>query len=813
MKMVHMTHDPSSDIHLNAGEGIVIAGSIIGRDDSTSIVCPINSAARHSPFHHIHPRASQALVNERTQAAARRDFIFEATEDLPNNPYFRSSRRRFDRFRGNRPANRQRKGSCVMPKRAFMVGFSLILISLMCATGAVWAAANDGLNLVPQISWDKEAVFPSADVAVEVKYTNVGAAPIPDDAQVKFHLELWEIVSGENPEPKVLLKTGDVEVPEARGKGTGQSFSASAKITAPAEGNYNLVAILAVNHEAPVEQTELFAVKSALPPGLARLFAGLGMFVAVMAIMAAGTEVVIDSVKFLLGMKQKITALDALDQLKDQLPGQLAELGVNQKSQERITKLFGELDITLQPLKTAGDVYTAIKNGQFSTAFGKIKELETTVTNLQGQLIGAQPEVKKTIEDQIKAKLEEMQPAAQTGAKQVLTQLGATFKLSPATVAQIEATTNEQINRITVDSSLAAADYAAKLVGGLCLEIQQKGPEWTANWLKTQADLYLMEGRSKVVDLLDLEIIPVLTDLGLSDANVKAVRGGAVKQIDGFQGLLQEKAATYTLAVKELLTAVEEKRNDMQSPARKVWRWLRDSKQVSFGGTLIAAVLGIVIVVAAGGLYLPPAWPASGIRLGIAFLGVLIFGFLTWLMRRWAPSLGEALTWIEKHVNLALGRKENPNGLGEVEADIQKVIDHIGPTSVAAVLLKLEDKHQDEEASRIRLLRIISILVGVILAYILQIDALVLLQEALPGAVKVNITLATTQQLKQWPELIRPVLNFDVTAGILLTGLAASAGSKFWRDLLGRLQATKEQAESAAVLLRKTKATLGLKEE
>ena len=51
---------------------------------------------------------------------------------------------------------------------------------------------------------------------------------------------------------------------------------------------------------------------------------------------------------------------------------------------------------------------------------------------------------------------------------------------------------------------------------------------------------------------------------------------------------------------------------------------------------------------------------------------------------------------------------------------------------------------------------------------------------------------------------VLPATN-DLTAGILLTGLAASAGSNFWHDLLGRIQSAKKQAESAAKLVKQLK--------
>jgi hypothetical protein len=686
----------------------------------------------------------------------------------------------------------------------------------MFAAVAAWAVDGDSPYLVPETSWDKEAVFPGADVAVEVKYTNEGTASVPNDALVKFRLEIREMSADANKDPKVVRQSEEIDILQARGKRTGQTFSVSTQIVAPPEGNYHLVAILTVNEEA-TEYSELFGVQSALPPGLARLFAGLGMFAAVMAIMAVGTEVLMESVKFFLGMKQKVTALEALDLLKEELPGQLGELGVGLESQAKVDKLFIQLDTaldwlnqSLQPLSTAGEVYTAIQGEQFSAAFDGIKTLEKDLSDLQSRLTTETDKARKTaLEDQVKIKIEEMKQAARTGVGQVLPKLKATFGLDQAIADRTEKALDKLIDGITVHSVLASTDHTAQLVGGIFREIQKNGPDWTANWLKVQADTYVAAGSSQVVGLLDREVLPVLTDLGFPAASVQTVRSGLAERIDSFQVLLQEKAATYTLAVRNLLQAVEEKRNDMQSPGRKIWRRLRESDQLSFWPTFIGAVVGIAFLLAACLLRLPASWPVFWVRLVIAAAGVVIFAI--WIRIGWhkTPSLGQGLCTIERFWNTVMGRKEKPEKFGQVEADVQDEIAKIGPTNVAAILLKREDKHQDEEASRIRALRILSIFVGSILAYMLQIDALLLLEEALPGAAKINMTLVNAQQAHG----LWSVLNYDLTVGIVLTGLAAGAGSKFWRDLLGRLQATKKQAESAAILLRKTKTTLGLEEE
>jgi len=73
------------------------------------------------------------------------------------------------------------------------------------------------------------------------------------------------------------------------------------------------------------------------------------------------------------------------------------------------------------------------------------------------------------------------------------------------------------------------------------------------------------------------------------------------------------------------------------------------------------------------------------------------------------------------------------------------------------------------------------------------VDAFDYLKYALPGIERINRALP----LAGLPE--------GLTAGMVLTGFAASAGSAFWHDQLDRLQAAKKQAESVAVSVRQVK--------
>ena len=51
-------------------------------------------------------------------------------------------------------------------------------------------------------------------------------------------------------------------------------------------------------------------------------------------------------------------------------------------------------------------------------------------------------------------------------------------------------------------------------------------------------------------------------------------------------------------------------------------------------------------------------------------------------------------------------------------------------TELAQYLLETDNQHKDEEASRLRILRIIAVFVGTYLAYVLNLDALTILAGA-----------------------------------------------------------------------------------
>ncbi|MCA9928448.1 MAG: hypothetical protein KC419_08225, partial [Anaerolineales bacterium] len=120
-------------------------------------------------------------------------------------------------------------------------------------------------------------------------------------------------------------------------------------------------------------------------------------------------------------------------------------------------------------------------------------------------------------------------------------------------------------------------------------------------------------------------------------------------------------------------------------------------------------------------------------------------------------------------------------------------------TEAAAKLLDLEQYDKELEKKRIRRTRLVAVILGTTIAYFLQVDSAVLLRDLFPdGANFLFLTLIPhNSALFHWIESRLSIPTYDLTAGVILTGLAASAGSSFWHDQLGRLQAVKSGVEAA----------------
>ena len=124
-------------------------------------------------------------------------------------------------------------------------------------------------------------------------------------------------------------------------------------------------------------------------------------------------------------------------------------------------------------------------------------------------------------------------------------------------------------------------------------------------------------------------------------------------------------------------------------------------------------------------------------------------------------------------------------------------------TDAAAKLLDLARYDKELESKRIRRTRFIALVFGVFIAYTLQIDSADLLQDLFPADANfLHLTLIpATSLMFAWVEKLFNFPMSDLTAGVILTGLAASAGSGFWHDQLSRLQSVKKGVDQAQAAL------------
>jgi len=102
---------------------------------------------------------------------------------------------------------------------------------------------------------------------------------------------------------------------------------------------------------------------------------------------------------------------------------------------------------------------------------------------------------------------------------------------------------------------------------------------------------------------------------------------------------------------------------------------------------------------------------------------------------------------------------------------------------IAIKLATLRERYAVNQRQRITMLRTISAAIGIVLAFVLRINTF---------------------------EILRPLFSADIAAslstplgqagGMVLTGLAASAGSSFWHDMLGRARNIKDTIKQAETI-------------
>jgi len=109
-------------------------------------------------------------------------------------------------------------------------------------------------------------------------------------------------------------------------------------------------------------------------------------------------------------------------------------------------------------------------------------------------------------------------------------------------------------------------------------------------------------------------------------------------------------------------------------------------------------------------------------------------------------------------------------------------------TELALRLATLRDQYTNTQRKRITWLRTLSAVIGIIIAFLLQINTFTILG---------SLFSADTMR-----SLATPIGQYG---GMIITGVAASAGSSFWHDMLGRVRNIKDTAKQLENLLQDKK--------
>jgi hypothetical protein len=162
-------------------------------------------------------------------------------------------------------------------------------------------------------------------------------------------------------------------------------------------------------------------------------------------------------------------------------------------------------------------------------------------------------------------------------------------------------------------------------------------------------------------------------------------------------------------------------------------------------------------------------------------------------VKEWLPAGSDADAKVTAIQTLTTDAKKTEEQLIQSVGDLKQVADEaiqvLGPDSkitqaqkeLALKFAALRRNYALSEKHRITLLRVISAVIGMVVAIMLQIDTFDIIGVLLPTDVRDILTQPNAQ-----------------LGGMLVTGLAASAGSSFWHDMLGRVRNLKDVVQEVS---------------
>lgn len=162
-------------------------------------------------------------------------------------------------------------------------------------------------------------------------------------------------------------------------------------------------------------------------------------------------------------------------------------------------------------------------------------------------------------------------------------------------------------------------------------------------------------------------------------------------------------------------------------------------------------------------------------------------------IKQWIPSGSDFEAKVTAVQSLTTDAKMTEEQLLKGVQDLKQVADdalqQLGPDSKVTQVQKdlalkfaaLRRQYSLSEKQRITALRVISALIGMAIAVMLKIDTFDVLGVLFPPDVQAILTQPGAQ-----------------IGGMLITGLAASAGSSFWHDMLGRVRNLKDTVQGVS---------------
>lgn len=162
-------------------------------------------------------------------------------------------------------------------------------------------------------------------------------------------------------------------------------------------------------------------------------------------------------------------------------------------------------------------------------------------------------------------------------------------------------------------------------------------------------------------------------------------------------------------------------------------------------------------------------------------------------VKQWLPSGSDADAKVTAIQTLTADAKKTEDQLIQSVGDLKQVADEaiqvLGPDSIitqaqrdlALKFAALRRNYALSEKHRITLLRVISAVIGMVITIMLRIDTFDIIGVLLPTDVRDILTQPNAQ-----------------LGGMLVTGLAASAGSSFWHDMLGRVRNLKDVVQEVS---------------